>query len=60
VRGTIWLTRDTCDGTLTIVKRGVVAVRDQVRKKTVTVKAGQTYFARGPLPISAATALIGF
>lgn len=60
VRGTIWLTRDTCDGTLTIVKRGVVAVRDQVRKKTVMVRAGHTYFARAPLPVSAATNLLGF
>jgi hypothetical protein len=60
VRGTIWLTRDTCDGTLTIVKRGVVAVRDQVRKKTVMVRAGHTYFARAPLPVNAATKLLGF
>jgi hypothetical protein len=60
VRGTIWLTRDTCDGTLTIVKRGVVAVRDDVRKRTVMVRAGHTYFARAPLPVSAAPGLLGF
>ena len=60
VRGTIWLTRDTCDGTFTQVKRGVVAVYDSVRKKTVMVRAGHTYFARAPLPVSAATALLGF
>jgi hypothetical protein len=46
VRGTIWLTQDECDGTLTRVKRGVVQVRDFKRKKTVTVKAGHSYLAR--------------
>jgi hypothetical protein len=46
VRGTIWLTQDRCDGTLTTVKRGVVSVRDFKRKKTVSVKAGHTYLAR--------------
>ena len=60
VHGTIWLTRDTCDGTLTMVKRGIVTVYDKVRHKTVYVKAGHTYFVPAPLPISAATQLIGF
>jgi FG-GAP-like repeat/FG-GAP repeat len=46
VRGTIWLTQDECDGTLTKVKRGTVRVRDLKRKKTVTVKAGHSYLAR--------------
>jgi hypothetical protein len=46
VRGTIWLTQDRCDGTLTTVKRGVVSVRDFRRKKTVSVKAGHSYLAR--------------
>ena len=46
VRGTIWLTQDECDGTLTRVKRGVVQVRDFKRNKTVTVKAGHSYLAR--------------
>jgi hypothetical protein len=46
VRGTIWLTQDECDGTLTKVKRGTVQVRDFKRKKTVTVKAGHSYLAR--------------
>jgi hypothetical protein len=45
VRGTIWLTQDECDGTLTRVKRGVVAVRDFKRHKTVNVKAGHSYLA---------------
>jgi hypothetical protein len=46
VRGTIWLTQDRCDGTLTTVKRGTVRVRDIKRRKTITVKAGRSYLAR--------------
>jgi hypothetical protein len=46
VRGTKWLVEDRCDGTLTKVVRGVVTVRDFVKRKTVTVKAGDTYLAR--------------
>jgi hypothetical protein len=46
VRGTIWLTEDRCDGTLTTVKRGTVSVRDRKRHKTVIVKAGHSYLAR--------------
>jgi hypothetical protein len=46
VRGTRWLTKDTCAGTLTRVTEGVVSVRDLHRHKTVTVKAGQSYLAR--------------
>ena len=46
VRGTKWLTEDRCNGTLVRVKRGVVAVRDFARKKTVIVKKGKSYLAR--------------
>jgi hypothetical protein len=46
VRGTRWLTRDTCAGTLTKVTRGVVSVRDLRRHRTVTVRAGHSYLAR--------------
>jgi hypothetical protein len=46
VRGTIWLTQERCDGTLTTVRRGTVRVRDLKRRKTVTVKAGRSYLAR--------------
>jgi hypothetical protein len=45
VRGTNWGTRDRCDGTLTIVRRGTVAVRDFTRHKTVFVHAGHRYLA---------------
>jgi hypothetical protein len=46
VRGTIWLTEERCDGTLTRVTRGTVSVRDRKRRKTITVKAGHSYLAR--------------
>jgi hypothetical protein len=46
VRGTRWLTRDTCAGTLTKVTHGAVSVRDLRRKRTVTVRAGHSYLAR--------------
>ena len=35
MRGTVWLTADRCDGTLTKVTRGKVAVRDLRRKRTI-------------------------
>ena len=46
VRGTKWLTEDRCNGTLVRVKRGVVAMLDFARKKTVLVKKGKSYLAR--------------
>jgi hypothetical protein len=50
VRGTKWSMTDTCSGTLTIVTRGVVTVRDFTLKKNRTVKAGHRYLARAPKP----------
>jgi hypothetical protein len=46
VRGTEWLVQDSCAGTLTRVKTGVVSVRDDVKRKTVVVRAGKSYLAR--------------
>ena len=46
VRGTEWLVQDSCAGTLTRVARGVVSVRDNVRRKTIVVRAGKKYLAR--------------
>ena len=46
VRGTRWATQDTCDSTKITVKRGVVQVRDFVKRKTVVVKKGHSYVAR--------------
>jgi len=37
---------DRCDGTLTTVRRGRVAVRDFKRRKNVSVRAGKSYRAR--------------
>ncbi|MGH2847489.1 MAG: hypothetical protein ACRDL0_15975, partial [Thermoleophilaceae bacterium] len=46
VRGTTWVTVDRCDGTFTRVRDGSVRVRDLVRRRGVTVRAGEGYLAR--------------
>ena len=46
VRGTKWLVKDSCAGTLTRVARGTVTVRDRVRNKTVVVAAGKSYLVK--------------
>jgi hypothetical protein len=46
VRGTEWLVQDSCSGTLTRVKKGVVSVRDNVKRKTIVLRAGKKYLAR--------------
>jgi hypothetical protein len=46
IRGTRWLTQDTCAGTLTKVTQGSVLVRDFKRKKNIVVRAGKSYLAR--------------
>jgi hypothetical protein len=46
VRGTNWLTTDYCDGTETRVVNGIVSVFDFVTKKTILLKAKDTYFAK--------------
>jgi hypothetical protein len=46
VRGTKWVVIDTCEGTITRVVRGVVAVRDFRTGKTILLRAGERYLAR--------------
>lgn len=46
VRGTTWLTEDRCDGTFILVRAGRVDVFDQVRRRRITLRAGQSYLAR--------------
>ena len=48
VRGTVWDTIERCDGTLTVVHRGIVVVRDTVLGRTITLHAGQRHLARAP------------
>jgi hypothetical protein len=48
VRGTRWLTVDRCDGTLTLVREGTVAVSDFGLDRTILVDAGERHLARGP------------
>jgi hypothetical protein len=46
VRGTRWLTQDTCAGTLTRVVAGAVAVRDRRGGRTTVVTRGHQHLAR--------------
>jgi hypothetical protein len=46
IRGTKWLVQDTCTTTVTRVEQGSVSVHDDVKKKTVIVRAGKRYTAR--------------
>jgi hypothetical protein len=46
VRGARWVVRESCSGTLTRVREGVVQVRDQARRRTMLVRAGRSYLAR--------------
>jgi hypothetical protein len=46
VRGTTWFVSDRCDGTLTRVTKGSVAVRDLHTGRTVVVRAGRHHLAR--------------
>jgi hypothetical protein len=46
VRGTEWLVKDSCRGTLTKVTAGFVRVRDRVRDKSIVLEAGDRYLAR--------------
>jgi hypothetical protein len=45
-RGTAWTTEDRCDGTVTRVREGAVAVRNRRTGRTVLVRAGGSYLAR--------------
>jgi virginiamycin B lyase len=46
VRGTEWITEDTCEGTLTTVVKGAVEVADKHTHEKALVKAGESYLAR--------------
>jgi hypothetical protein len=46
VRGTQWVTKDSCSSTTVSVKQGTVTVRDLVKRKTIRLKAPKSYTAR--------------
>ena len=48
VRGTVWLTADRCDGTLTLVSQGTVQVSDFTLTKKLLVHAGTSHLAKKP------------
>ena len=50
IRGTIVTITDRCDGTLTRVRRGVVVVRDFRLRRTIIVRAGESYLAKVAAP----------
>ncbi|HTZ88574.1 MAG TPA: hypothetical protein VMB05_18070 [Solirubrobacteraceae bacterium] len=55
VRGTRWLTEDTCRGTVVKVARGVVSVLDLRTGRTVLVRAGGSFVAASgsaPTPVN--------
>jgi hypothetical protein len=45
-RGTAWVTTDRCDGTVTRVREGAVAIKNRRTGRTVIVRAGRSYLAR--------------
>jgi hypothetical protein len=47
-RGTKWTMTDSCGGTQTVVRSGVVVVRDFRLRKNKTLRSGQRYFAKAP------------
>lgn len=49
VRGTVWLTRDGCDGTFSEVTRGKVQVSDLITGQNVTLATGKSHLAKAPL-----------
>ncbi len=53
VQGTLWLTADRCDGTLTRVVRGLVLVTARHVRRRVLLHAGQSYLAPAVRPMSA-------
>lgn len=45
VRGTVWSTTESCEGTTTFVQDGAVDVLDRHTRRTVSLAAGQSYTA---------------
>lgn len=52
VRGTTWLTEDSCDGTLTRVTSGNVLVLDLLKDRVVQVGAGKSLLTKAPVEYS--------
>ncbi len=46
VRGTVWLIKDSCNATTVRVSKGVVLVRDLVKKRNIRLRAPRSYTAR--------------
>lgn len=50
VQGTIWQTKELCDGTFFHVVQGTLRIRDFTRHKTIILRAGHSYLAPSSLP----------
>jgi hypothetical protein len=48
VRGTWWFTKDLCDGTEFYVREGTLKIHDNVRRRFITLRAGQRYLVEAP------------
>ena len=61
MRGTLWLTEDRCDGTLTRVSEGAVASATATAAEAARAAPGERYLARSPAltPIACALLLAG-
>ena len=48
VRGTTWLTSDSCGGTVARVTTGTISVADLLRSKQVLLRRGRSYLSKAP------------
>ncbi|MDX6409571.1 MAG: virginiamycin lyase [Gaiellaceae bacterium] len=49
VRGTTWLTTDSCAGTVARVTAGTISVADLLRNKQVLIRRGKSYLSKAPI-----------
>jgi streptogramin lyase len=49
VRGTTWLTTDSCGGTVARVTSGTIQVADLLRNKQVLIPRGRSYLSKAPI-----------
>jgi streptogramin lyase len=49
VRGTTWLTTDSCGGTVARVTTGTIRVADLLRNRQVLIRRGKSYLSKAPI-----------
>jgi streptogramin lyase len=55
VRGTTWLTTDSCGGTIARVTTGTIQVSDLLRNRNVVLRRGKNYLAKAPVEYAVPT-----